>query len=75
MIPFQSGEEISKEGITSSNSIPWRGHNTKNWGSEGCITGQTGNAAGDWRTVIKKLNECGINDSFNIPISFYLGEY
>ena len=75
MIPFQSGEEISKEGITSSNSIPWRGHNTKNWGSEGCITGQTGNAAGDWRTVIKKLNEWGINDSFNIPISFYLGEY
>ena len=37
------GEKLQSNGTTKNNKIPWRGHNTDYWGSEGCITAQKGN--------------------------------
>jgi hypothetical protein len=72
-VPYTKGEVLKNDGTTDSNSVPWRGHNTQNWGSAGCITGQTDNENGDWTDVIQELNKWGITDKFDIPMSFGLG--
>lgn len=70
MVPYISGESLKRDGTTITNKVPWRGHNTSFWGSEGCITAQEGNKSGDFMTVIKKLNEWGIFGTYDIPFSF-----
>ena len=72
-IPKTVGESIKKDGTTKDNKKPWRGHNTKKWGSEGCITAQEDNPGGDMTDVINKLKEWGIKDKCDIPVSFGLG--
>ena len=71
----QQGEKLHSDGTTDTNKVPWRGHNTNFWGSQGCITGQTGNANGDYTDVSKALNSWGITGRYDIPCSFGLGVY
>lgn len=71
----QNGDALNSYGITDNNSVPWRGHNTKRWSSQGCITAQKGNEKGDFTTVIQTLHKWGIQDTYNIPFSFGLGVY
>ena len=70
-----TGEKINSNGTTETNNIPWRGHNTKYWGSQGCIVGQTGNPKGDYSTVVNKLNSWGVKGKCDIPCSFGIGAY
>jgi hypothetical protein len=56
-----SGQIIRSDGATDNNSIPWRGHDTYYFGSEGCLVGQTGNHSGSMVDVIDALQRWGIN--------------
>ena len=55
------GQVLSKEGTTIDNPVPWRGHDTDNWGSEGCFVGQRNNANGNWNKCIPLLFEWGLD--------------
>ena len=69
------GGKLHSDGTIDTNKVPWRGHNTDCWGSQGCITGQEGNPKGDFTDVIKAINSWGISGKYNIPFSFGLGEH
>jgi hypothetical protein len=55
-----SGETLNSDGTTENNKVPWRGHDTRYWGSEGCITGQANNPSGNIKTFIAKLRSWGV---------------
>ena len=46
---------------TIDNPVPWRGHDTDNWGNEGCFVGQRNNANGNWNKCIPLLFEWGLD--------------
>lgn len=69
------GEQLQSDGTTRNNKIPWRGHNTSYWGSQGCITGQTKNQNGDYTDLVNFLKDNGITKKYDIPCTFGLGEY
>jgi len=56
-----SGQIMRSDGTTDNNSIPWRGHDTYYFGSEGCLVGQTGNYSGSMVDVIDALQRWGID--------------
>jgi RHS repeat-associated protein len=57
-----SGNKLSQSGTTINDPIPWRVHDTKNWGSEGCFTGQTINSGGSVVTGMETLKAWGVTD-------------
>jgi hypothetical protein len=57
-----SGDKLTQRGITINDPIPWRAHDTTNWGSEGCFTGQKGSVA----TAVETLREWSVKDGTTI---------
>lgn len=76
-IPYAKNSIISKglpiNGHAKDTKNKYRAHNTKLWGSTGCITAQKGNPKGDFTTVINTLKSWGVREYIDIPCSFDLG--
>jgi hypothetical protein len=52
-----NGDKLRSDGTTKNDIVAWRGHDTVNWGSAGCITGKTNNTGGSIVTAASTLME------------------
>ncbi len=57
---LMSGDTLRSDGTTENNSVPWRGHDTNFYGSEGCLVGKTGNTSGSMVNVVETLQSWGV---------------
>ena len=56
---LMSGDTLRKDGTTENNNIPWRGHDTNYFGSEGCLVGKEGSPSGSMVNVVETLQSWG----------------